>query len=323
MIKKSLYRYRTINRWLLGSWIGVIFGGCGVNQKFTVVKKILLSMVALVSAVPLWAQGVVSDSILLSKEKRGDKVIERYLVRGAQCDQTTFELMFPINISQLQSSFATNADTIAGLDLFFDQSADTTTHIKSIKVTGYASPDGLEAKNSTLAAARAKATADFLKSRYKVANVTTDSKVFSWADCAQAVADLSVPDKQSVLTILNSKSHTEMQKQQALEHQKAWMMFKNTILPPMRHSVVHIIYSIDKIVEKVTVVPAPKPQPTVEPKPTPAPTATTTTPAPTKAVTQKKQTPEQKVYPVGVVETEEMGIIVEVPPKEKHYKRKK
>ena len=295
-----------------------------MNQKFTVVKKILLSMVALVSAVPLWAQGVVSDSILLSKEKRGDKVIERYLLRGAESDQTTFELMFPINVAQLQSSFATNADTIAGLELFFDQAADTTTHIKTIKVTGYASPDGTEAKNSALAAARATATADFLKSQYKVANVATESMVFSWADCVQAVDDLSVPDKQSVLAILNSKSHTELQKQQALEHQKAWMMFKNTILPPMRHSVVHIIYSIDKIVEKVSVVAPPKPQPTVEPKPAPAVSTTTTTPpAPAKAVTQKKAAPEQKVYPVGVVETEEMGIIVEVPPKEKHYKRKK
>ena len=281
-------------------------------------------MVALVSAVPLWAQGVVSDSILLSKEKRGDKVIERYLLRGAESDQTTFELMFPINVAQLQSSFATNADTIAGLELFFDQAADTTTHIKTIKVTGYASPDGTEAKNSALAAARAKATADFLKSQYKVANVATESMVFSWADCVQAVDDLSVPDKQSVLAILNSKSHTELQKQQALEHQKAWMMFKNAILPPMRHSVVHIIYSIDKIVEKVSVVAPPKPQPTVEPKPAPAVSTTTTTPpAPAKAVTQKKAAPEQKVYPVGVVETEEMGIIVEVPPKEKHYKRKK
>ena len=92
----------------------------------------------------------------------------------------------------------------------------------------------------------------------------------------------------------------------------------------MRHSVVHIIYSIDKIVEKVSVVAPPKPQPTVEPKPAPAVSTTTTTPpAPAKAVTQKKAAPEQKVYPVGVVETEEMGIIVEVPPKEKHYKRKK
>lgn len=298
----------------------MIFGGCGVNQNITVVKKILLSIVALVSAVPLWAQGVVSDSILLSKEKRGDKLVERYLVLDAESDQTTFEIMFPINNSQLQNSFATNADTIAGLDLFFDQAADSTMHIKSIKVMGYASPDGIEAKNNSLAAARAKATADYLKSHYAVSGVTTDSMVFSWADCISVVNDMSVPNKQSVLSILGSKSHTELQKQAALEHDKAaWMLFKNTILPPMRHSVVHIVYTMDKVVEKVTVIAPPKPQPTVAPKPAPA----TTTPAPTQTTTQKKPEPEQKVYPVGVVETEEMGIIVEVPPKEKHYKRKK
>lgn len=293
-----------------------------MNQNITVVKKILLSIVALVSAVPLWAQGVVSDSILLSKEKRADKLIERYLVLDAESDQTSFELLFPISNSQLQSSFATNADTISGLDLFFDQAADSTTHIKSIKVVGYASPDGLESKNKSLAEARAKATADYLKSTYSVTDITTAAVAFSWSDCIPEVNDISVPNKQSVLSILGSKSHTEQQKQVALEGDKAaWMLFKNTILPPMRHSVVHIVYTMDKIVEKVTVVAPPKPAPA--PTPAPAPAPTTPAPAPTQTTAQKKPAAEQEVYPVAVVETDEMGIIVEVPPKEKHHKRKK
>ena len=70
----------------------------------------------------------------------------------------------------------------------------------------------------------------------------------------------------------------------------------------MRHSELNFAYSNDKVVEKSFVVrpPQPKPQP----------------------VAQSKPVTEQKRYPVAVVETDETGIIVEVPQKERRHRRK-
>ena len=103
------------------------------------------------------AVGAKRDSLLLSSTQSGDKVVERYLVRNAESGVTQFEMMFPINNSTLQSTFADNADAIAALNSFAKSAADTTMHITSMEVVGYASPDGQETKNKALAAARAKA----------------------------------------------------------------------------------------------------------------------------------------------------------------------
>lgn len=256
---------------------------------------------------PMMAQSDTQDSLLLSKEQRGDKVVERYLVRNADSGQTEFDMLFPINNSTLQSSFSSNADAIAALDRFVEQAADTTMHITKVVIIGYASPDGVEAKNMALAKARATTAADFVTKQCPKSNVATTAKAYHWADCIPVVESMNLPDKSQVIAILSSTTHSELEKQAALEKlQKAWIIFKNTILPPMRHSELNFAYSNDKVVEKSFVVRPP--QPTPQPKPQP--------------VAQSKPVSEQKRYPVAVVETDETGIIVEVPQKERRHRRK-
>ena len=285
------------------------------TKKIIVVKNFTLSLVALLSVSPIMAQGIAQDSLLLFKKQQGDKVIEQYLIRNAERGQMDFEMLFPINDSSLQSSFADNEQTISSLNRFAEQVADTTMHISSVKVVGYASPDGVESKNESLAKARAAVLVNYVRTNCPKSNITTSAKVYSWADCVPAVKASSISDKEAVLAILNSTTHTELQKQAELEKlPKAWMMLKNTILPPMRHSALIVDYSQDKVVQKVKTVtpPAPKPATTTA--------DTHTTPTTTTAHNKPKTT--EKVYPVAVVETDEMGIIVEVPQKEHHHKRK-
>ena len=78
----------------------------------------------------------------------------------------------------------------------------------------------------------------------------------------------------------------------------------------MRHSELNVAYSNDKIVERIYTIPQPQPKPQ----------ASTQTVAQT--VSQTKPQTEQKRYPVAVVETDETGIIVEVPEKEHRHRRK-
>ncbi len=263
----------------------------------------------LLLAGPIVALGAKRDSLLLSKEQNGNKIVERYLILNAQSGQSDFKMLFPINNSILQNSFADNAATLSALNQFASQLADTTMHITSIEVVGYASPDGIESTNKTLALARAKATADYVTSHCKDSKVTTSSHTYLWSDCIPTVESMTMDAKDEVLAILGSESHSEMEKQaELMKMPKVWMIFKNTILPPMRHAALNIAYSKDSIVEKSYTVtppqPAPKPvtQPVVEAKPAP--------------------TTKDRPYPVAVVETDETGIIVEVPQKERHHRRK-
>lgn len=269
------------------------------------VKKFTISIMTLLLAVPMVAVGAKKDSLLLSKVQNGDRVVERYLIRNAQSGDAEFEMMFPINNSTLQSTFAENADAIAAFSSFVKSAADTTMHITTMEVVGYASPDGLEAKNNALAAARAKVTADYVTSHCKDSKVTTSSHTYLWSDCISTVESMDLDEKDEVIAILGSESHSEMEKQaELMKMPKVWMLFKTTILPPMRHAALNVAYSKDDVVEKSYVVtpPQPAPQPVAETKPAPV--------------------AKEKPYPVAVVETDETGIIVEVPQKERRHKRK-
>ncbi|MBQ9138952.1 MAG: hypothetical protein IJX65_10000 [Alistipes sp.] len=257
------------------------------------------------------AQGDAQDSLLLSKEQKGDKIIERYLIRGAESQSVEFELLFPINSSAVESNFASNAEAIEAMGGFAEQLADTTMRIVAVKVVGYASPDGLESKNKTLAMNRANATAELIRKNCSHKDIMVSGVAYSWQDCVPAVNASSMADKQAVIAILKSTAHTPMQKQaELIKLPKAWSELKNTILPSMRHATVVVDYTTDKVVEKVTVVAQPKPKPQPAPQPAAQPQAQST----------PKQT--EKPYPVAVVETDETGIIVEVPQKEHRHKRK-
>ena len=274
---------------------------------FTVVKKFTISIMMLLLAVPLVATGAKRDSLLISKVQSGDKVVERYLVRNAQSSSVQFEMMFPINSSNLQVSFANNAETIAALKRFAANAADTTMHLTSIEVVGYASPDGLESKNLTLATARAQVVADYISTHCKDYKLTTSAHAYLWTDCIPTVEGMDIDNKEEVIAILGSESHSEAEKQaELMKLPKTWMLFKTTILPPMRHAALKIAYTKDSVVEKTYTVKPPQPAP----KPTPQPVA------------EAKPQPKEKPYPVAVVETDETGIIVEVPEKEHRHKRK-
>lgn len=285
----------------------MVFGiGRTKTKNIIAVKKFTLSLfVASLSVVSALAQ---SDSVLISKEQQGNKIVEKYLLPNADKDSEQFDVLFPINNAVVQQSFSDNSDTMAALNSFAEKAADTTMHILSVSVIGYASPDGIELKNSALAADRAKAVTTFLKSKCPKMEPKVSSKALLWSACVEPLEKSQLQNKEAVIAILNSTSHTELQKQAELEKMpQVWKYFKNTLLPAMRRVNINVEYGMDKYVEKVVVVtpPQPKPEPKVEPKSEPTP---------------PKQA--EKPYPVAVVETDETGIIVEVPQKE-HRERKK
>lgn len=258
--------------------------------------------------------GQGGDSVLVSKSQQQDKVIEHYLVKSDSVESADYQTHFPLNVSTLQENFGGNALQMKALSEFVTKSADTLMHIKSVAIVGTASPDGVPSNNATLAASRAQTMKNCVAKKFPNAKIALTTKVYTWAECIDAIKSSNLPNKSDVIAILGSKNHTEQQKEAELvKHPEAWNYLKTTVLPPLRKAEVDFDYTLDKIVEKVVVVAAPKPVQTAQPKP-----AHNTT------VEQKPKSETEKKYPVAVVETSETGIIVEVPPKEhKHHKREK
>lgn len=243
------------------------------------------------------------DSILLSKTTMGNKVVERYLVSNPQQHSVEYQIMFPLDSIRICPTFDENAQQIAALSEFAAKSKDTMMHITAVKIVGTASPDGQPSKNAILASSRAKALAMHISTICPSMNPVISSMVYKWADCVPVVANSSLEQPQSIVAILNG-NHTEEQKQAALmKHPQAWAYLDEYILPPMRYAKIMIHYTMDTIVEKSIAQPQPAPKPVATPVAT-------------------QPTSQTKPYPVAIVETDDTGIIVEVPQKERRHHRK-
>ncbi len=259
-------------------------------------KKNLFLVCALMSSFVATAQSSkpAPNAVLLSETRTGNTVTSRYLIPHKDGKHAEFDVYYTINRSDIVPAYSNNKEQMNELKDFLAQVADTTMHISAIHIVGYASPDGNGAQNDSLAAHRASSLY-----RYAVNSCCCPQKVdvehhtYHWSDVAKAVNTSNIPDKQAVLQVLQSTTHSEQQKEAALRKMAAaWNFLTNNILPTMRYADIEFDYGVDEVVTRTTLVSQPKPAPQPAPQPT----------------TQ----PAQK-QPELVVVDEEMGIIVATP----------
>lgn len=237
------------------------------------------------------------DTVLLSQSREGNTLISRYAVHCANQQTATVSVHFALDISTLTPSFGDNEAAMATLNKWL-HSTDTTMHITSIAIHGYASPDGETQKNVTLARARAEAMAAYIQKQHPTANITTASTAYKWSDCATAVEQSAITDKQQVLKILGS-DESEIQKEHHLMAiPAAWKTLTHTLLPTMRRVDVVFTYCTTAYFTRNT---------TIAPPPAPKPVET-------------KQPQQPKPQPIAVIEEQETGIIIEMPRGEKEHR---
>ena len=249
-------------------------------------------------------QAPAANAILVSQTRDGNVVTSRYKIPHNDGKTAEFDLHYAINQAKIAPNYSDNSQQIAELKDFMDQTKDTTMHISAIHIVGYASPDGNTKQNDTLAAHRAQSLYHYAVNTYHPAQkIDTASKTFSWSDCVAVVEKSAIPQKEQVLAILKSTSHTESQKEMALRKMPdAWKYLTTNILPQMRYADIEFDYGVDEFVTRTTVVAQPEP----------------TKPATT------VQTSQPKNNDVVVVD-EEMGVIIATPNHEtgeKHHNRK-
>lgn len=269
-------------------------------------KKILLTVLALGTTAVAVAQSdqtSMANAILVSQTKQGNVVTSHYKIPHNDGRSAEFDVHYAINRSNVVPSYSDNSRQMADLKDFMAQCCDSTMHISSIHIVGYASPDGNTTQNDSLASQRAQSLYHYAVNTYHPAHkIATSHKALHWNDCVAMVEKSNIPQKSQVLAILSSTSHTEHQKEMALRKMpEAWKYLTTNILPQMRYADIEFDYGVDEFFTRTTTVSQTEPT-----KPT-----------------QTSQTSTQQ--PEQVVVDEEMGIIIATPNHDgddKHHNRK-
>ena len=255
-------------------------------------KKILLSVLALGATMAVFAQSSqapATNAILVSQTRSGDVLTTRYKIPHNDGKQAEFDVHYAINKANIVPSYSDNQEQIAELKDFMAQTQDSTMHISAIHIVGYASPDGNATKNDSLAAHRAQSLYNFaVRTMQPKQKIETSHKTFHWSDCIPMVKSSQIPQKEAVLNILASTTHSEAQKEVALKNlHQAWNYLAANVLPQMRYADIEFDYGVDEFVTHTTTVEQSEPA--------------------------KSETPAQTEVPAAVVVEEEVGVIVATP----------
>ncbi|MBO5813913.1 MAG: hypothetical protein J6R13_05300, partial [Alistipes sp.] len=220
------------------------------------------------------------DSLLLSTRTEGNYEIRQYLVKGNSVMEADYAVHFPISSSQMLTTFSDNNAQIKALVAFMTKfKTDTLMRIKSVKIKGWASPDGAETSNQKLAKARVTAFINYLKAQcpaMKSCAIATTSAVATWKDCLPMLENSTLADKKAAADIING-NHTEAEKEAHLAKMpEVWAYLKSKVLPSLRCAEIEIHYTRSSIVEQRLLIKTPEPAPAAQPTST-----TTTQPTPT------------------------------------------
>ena len=208
-----------------------------------------------------------ADSVLLSQSLDGDYMVRKYLVKHDSPGNSDFAVRYRINLSTMSPNLDDNNRELAGMKAFMDSLAgDPMIHLNSVKITGYASPDGVEASNKKLAYARAVTLKEYLENRYDIIkryDVGLEGIVEDWAACEKGLERSNVAGRDKALALIRGGA-TMVEKQRTLKSMPAvWDYLKVNVLPKLRYADVEFAYNRDEVVVTRTLVNKPKPAPVV------------------------------------------------------------
>lgn len=194
-----------------------------------------------------------ADTVLLSQKRDGNYTVRKYLIKN-DCDcNSDFAVRYRINLSTLAPNADGNGQELAALNSFMDSLVrDTMMHVRSVTITGYASPDGVEASNRKLAHARAVDFKNYLDKRYGLSKryaVNIEAVVDDWDSCAKGLGNSKIADRDQAMTIIRSND-TKAEKERRLKAMPGvWNYLAVNVLPPLRQADIEFDYSRDDITE--------------------------------------------------------------------------
>lgn len=204
-----------------------------------------------------------ADTVMLSETTEGDYFVRKYVVRSDA--DAGYSLYYKISSSNFVETFKDNSKEVNGLNAFVGSiDRDSLLHVRSVTITGYASPDGPMAMNKKLAKNRAQSLKAYVDKKYglsKKYNVTTNSVATDWTAAREAIAKSDIPEKQAVLNIIDQRDAAFAKERRLKAMPMVWKYLAANILPSMRYSEIAIAYADGRLVEQRTIIPKSEPVP--------------------------------------------------------------
>lgn len=202
-------------------------------------------------------------------------MVKRYWIKHDDDRCNDFQVRYRINLATMSPDTYGNNSELAALNAFMDSLArDSMMHVKCVTITGYASPDGVEASNQRLAHARAVNFKNYLDKRYGLSNrykVNIEAVVDNWDACERALRNSNIENRDEAVRIIRSRDDRTDKERRLKAMPAVWNYLASDVLPPLRQADIAFDYGHDDIAETrvLLVKSAPAQRPAA--KATPAP----------------------------------------------------
>ena len=189
------------------------------------------------------ADGVIATEALVNKAgaiAEGGNAFQRITPETAEA-----AIYYLINSAQIRSSQAKSAEIKAMEQFAADASAAEDMNLKSIEVKSYASPEGTQDWNNTVATNRDKASAkmiakDLNKKKIAEAKNADFFKQYitaeDWEGFQQAMEESNIQDKELILRVLSMYSDPDVREREIKNITSAYTSVAQQILPKLRRS---------------------------------------------------------------------------------------
>ncbi len=195
------------------------------------------------------ADGVLATASLLKNEAQPIEAMNQF--KRSEVLTSESEIVFSINNATVQSK-ELSKQGIKDMKTFAkNASDDSTMSLKGVSIVGYASPDGPEDGNESLAKNRQAAAEKALKSSIKAsfeANYTAED----WDGFRMLMESSSIQDKDAILNILSQYSDPVVRESEIKKMGAVYKEIADEILPQLRRS--KIVVSAEKVGKSDTVL---------------------------------------------------------------------
>ncbi len=206
------------------------------------------------------ADGTIVTQLLVQPDEKtiaGKDAFQR--ITPANFEGTIYYLVNTYNVNpafKVKDCNISNKSEFSLLDSAIRSLSVAPYNLKSVNIMGYASPDGKEDFNASLAENRSKSSAKYVatqmtnnmrKETKSKATISPDSSMFvrnttneDWGGFQQLMQESSMPQKDMILRIVSSNSDPEAREMEIKKMGQAYEEIAKGVLPKLRRSAITI-----------------------------------------------------------------------------------
>ncbi|HPM12153.1 MAG TPA: tetratricopeptide repeat protein [Bacteroidales bacterium] len=180
------------------------------------------------------ADGVLSTAALMKNEAQTISVTNQ--LKRSEIISSESEILFPISQSVIQPKELTKAG-MKGLKSFAKNlEKDTTIVFKNVEIHGFASPDGSEQTNTSLAQNRQSAAEKAIKKELNKNEVVGNFTAEDWEGFRALMQNSNIQDKDVILSVLSRYSDPIAREAEIKKMAVVYKRIADEILPKLRRS---------------------------------------------------------------------------------------